>query len=78
MATLQLEVLPSTKWHFLPPGDYILELILGAASAKPETVWVRLHLTGGWSLEYDKMIPHLLTVSLPSKAAVEELIPSLA
>jgi hypothetical protein len=35
IANLQLEVLPTGNRHRLPPGDYLLELIVAAANWRP-------------------------------------------
>lgn len=49
VAALQLEVYPTGNRHRLPPGDYVLELIVGAANADPVTIHLGLNLTGKWS-----------------------------
>jgi hypothetical protein len=49
VASLTLEVYPSGNRHRLPPGDYILELMVGAANADPVTTYVELNLKGAWS-----------------------------
>jgi hypothetical protein len=55
VATLQLEVYPSGNRHRLPPADYVLELVLAAANAKPVTAYVGLNLNGPWSDEQSVM-----------------------
>jgi hypothetical protein len=50
IASLTLEVFPSSGRHRLPPGHiYFLELILSAVNAKPVVVYARLSLDGKWS-----------------------------
>ena len=55
VASLQLEVFPSGDRHRLPPGNYILELIVGAANADPVTAHVELNITGKWSPDQEVM-----------------------
>lgn len=55
VASLHLEVYPSANRHRLPPGDYVLEVIVGAANAEPVTTHVGLNLTGKWSPDEEVM-----------------------
>ena len=64
IATLQLEVFPSADKHRLPPGNYVIELIVGAANANPVKAYVALNLTGNWSSDQAAMFRDHLGVKM--------------
>jgi hypothetical protein len=64
VATLQLEVYPSSDKHRFPPGDYLLKLIVGAANADPVTTFVELNLKGPWSPDFQVMFRDYLGVDV--------------
>jgi hypothetical protein len=66
VATLQLEVFPSANRHRLPPGDYILEVIVGAANAEAKITHVRLNLKGQWSPDPKVMLKDYLGIEIVS------------
>lgn len=49
VANLTLEVIPNNDAHRLPPGNYKLEIMIGAANARPITREILLNLKGTWS-----------------------------
>jgi hypothetical protein len=65
--SLVLESQPNSGVHRLPPADYIIELIVGAANASPITKYVRLNIEGGWSPSLDVMFKDHLSVEIVPK-----------
>jgi hypothetical protein len=72
VASLQLEVYPSTNSHRLPPGNYIMEVIVGAANANPITTYVQLNLTGKWSPNQELMFREYVGVAIVSGPPIPE------
>jgi hypothetical protein len=64
IANLALEVYPNNETHRLPPGDYRLEIMIGAANAKPITKSLLLNLTGQWSADPETMLRDYVGVRL--------------
>ncbi len=64
VATLQVETFPTSNVHRLPPGEYLIEVIVAAANAGPITVYLELNLTGRWSTDPDVMFRDYLSVQL--------------
>jgi hypothetical protein len=67
VATLQLEVYPSANRHRLPPGDYVIELTVGAANAEPVSVYLGLNLTGKWSSDLSEMFRENIGVKMVAR-----------
>jgi hypothetical protein len=67
VGTLQLEVYPSGNRHGLPPGDYLLELMVGSANTDPVTTYLELNLTGQWSPDQALMFREHVGVKLVSR-----------
>jgi hypothetical protein len=67
VASLQLEVFPPENREKLPPNEYRLEIILGAANARHVKKWLHLTLTGDWSPDLEEMFPKYVTVSIHDK-----------
>ena len=71
VATLQLEVYPSSNRHRLPPGDYVLELMVGAANADPVNTYIELNLTGKWSPDERVMLGEYLGVKIVARSSTQ-------
>jgi hypothetical protein len=67
VANLQLEVVPSGDRHRLPPGNYILEIRVGAANAVPITMYVQLNIKGSWSPDRETMFREHLGVQIVAR-----------
>lgn len=67
IANLQTEVFPSSNVQRLSPGEYVIEVIVGAANAKPVVAYVRLNLKGGWSTDFATMFREHLGVEILKK-----------
>ena len=52
---LDLEVLPATKSHLIPPGVYRFELLIGAANSAPVKKTIEINLTPNWYDQEEKM-----------------------
>ncbi len=64
VGTLQLEVVPSGDRNRLRPDDYIVEVRVGAANARPVTACVRINIKGPWSSEPATMFREHLGVEI--------------
>jgi hypothetical protein len=64
VANLQLEVVPNGDRHRLPPGNYVVEVRVGAANAGPVTTYVRLNIKGPWSPDQETMFRENLGVQI--------------
>jgi hypothetical protein len=64
IGNLQVEAPPNNDSHRLPPGDYKLEVMVGAANANPITRSVLLNLKGKWSSDPDTMFRDYVGVRL--------------
>jgi hypothetical protein len=64
VGTLQLEVVPGGGRNRLVPGNYTIEIRIGAANARPVTRLVKINLTGRWSANPDIMFRDHFGVSL--------------
>jgi hypothetical protein len=52
---LELEVLPNTGSHLIPPGEYRLTLQIAAANCEPSSATVALNITGHWYIDEKRM-----------------------
>ena len=66
VGTLQLEVVPGGDRNRLPPGDYVVEIRVGAANADPVTVHVQINIKGPWSPNLESMLRDHLGVQILS------------
>jgi hypothetical protein len=64
VGALRLEVVPSGDRHRLPPGDYVLEIRVGAANARPVKKYVQLNIKGPWSPDQATMFRDHLGVQI--------------
>src|ERR1039458_555747 len=64
VANLQLEVVPNGDRHRLPPGNYVVEIRVGAANAVPVTTFVQLNIKGSWSPDPATMFREHLGVQI--------------
>jgi hypothetical protein len=64
VANLQLEVVPSGDRNRLPPGNYVLEIQVGAANAAPVKMYVQLNIKGSWSPDREAMFREHLGVQI--------------
>lgn len=64
VGTLQLEVPPAGGRNRLPPGNYVLEIRVGAANANPVSAFVQINIRGTWSPDPDTMFSTHLGVRI--------------
>jgi hypothetical protein len=64
VGTLLLEVVPSGDRNRLRPGDYIVEVRVGAANARPVTACIRINIKGPWSPDQATMFREHLGVEI--------------
>ena len=67
VGTLQLEVVPSGGRNRLVPGDYVLQISVGASNARPLTTYVQINLRGTWSADPTTMFRDNLGVKKVSR-----------
>jgi hypothetical protein len=70
---LDLEFLPSSRSHLVPPGTYRLELRVAAANSTPVTRILELTTTGEWFQNEDQMFTNglgITVISTPSSHAL--------
>jgi hypothetical protein len=66
---LDLEVIPTSKTHLIPPGRYKIELRVAGSNVRASSWAVDLNLTGEWHESADKMFTDGIGVSVTSSMA---------
>ena len=61
---LDLEIIPTSKTHLIPPGKYKLELRVAGSNTRASSWTVNLNLTGEWHDTADKMFTDGIGVSV--------------
>ncbi len=64
VGTIQLEVVPGGDRNRLPPGNYILEIHVGAENAAPVASYVQINIKGPWSPDQETMFRDHLGVQI--------------
>jgi hypothetical protein len=64
VGALQVEVVPSGDRHRLPPGNYVLEIRVGAANAVPIATYIQINIKGPWSPDLKTMFRDHLGVQI--------------
>lgn len=61
---LDLEIIPTSRTHLIPPGKYKIELRVAGSNARASSWTVDLNLTGQWHETGDKMFTDGIGVSV--------------